>query len=289
LPFFVANWNPKPDNIGFIAETLNIGLDSLIFIDDNPMERDLVSKALPAVKVPEMPEDISDYISTLEASNLFETTTYSDADRKRAEMYQVESSRKAEMKSYVNLDDYLASLNMKVECQRFNNFHLPRITQLLLRSNQFNLRTQRFSESDCNGFMTNSENYYPIFINLSDKFGDYGLVSVICTKILDDELFISEWVMSCRVLKRGVENYTMNHLVDFCRKRGLKKIRGEYIQSSKNSMVENFYQQFGYVPTPGKENNYTWMLTVENYEPNSHHLVSKVGLEKHFDAKEVSK
>ncbi len=201
IAVFVANWNDKGANIEFIARTLNIGLDSVIFIDDSPFERNLVRSVCPTVAVPEMPEDISDYISAIEESGLLEATGYSKEDFSRNQMYREEASRATEQIRYSNLDDYLKSLEIRVQAGPFMSADIPRIAQLLQRSNQFNLRTQRFDESACTQFAEKTDRYFTMAVKLRDRFGDYGLISVVCGERQESVLYITELVMSCRGFK----------------------------------------------------------------------------------------
>jgi FkbH-like protein len=262
---FVANWNNKGSNIKYIANILNIGLGSIVFVDDSPFERNQVRDMLPQVIVPEIPEDPSEYVAYMENSGLFEAVTFSEDDRRRSEMYREQTLRKNEELKYEDIDDYLKSLDMQISLKRFDEFNLPRIAQLLQRSNQFNLRTMRYSEQNCKDFMKNEKQCYPLYLELRDKLGNYGLISVICTEKDKDTLTILEYVMSCRVLNRGVEKFAMNHLVNYCKEKGLKKIKGEYISSPKNMMVEDFYKKFGFrlISENGKKR--TWELEVDNY------------------------
>jgi FkbH-like protein len=265
IAVFVANWNAKSANIEEIGRVLNIGLDSLVFVDDNAFERNEVRQALPMVQVPEMPEDPADFPAFLEAGGYFEAVTFSDDDRKRPQMYQEEAQRITLQAGAKDIREYLASLEMKIACRPFDSQYLPRIVQLLQRSNQFNLRTQRFSESQCHEFMMRPEEYPCFHVRLRDKVGDYGLISVVCTQQVGDRLDILEYVMSCRVLNRGVEQYTMIFLVDYCRQHGLTALRGEYIATEKNGMVSRFYEQFGFTRIAATDSGSVWELAVDGF------------------------
>ncbi|MBV8059944.1 MAG: HAD family hydrolase [Alphaproteobacteria bacterium] len=266
IAVFVANWNDKASNIEYIARVLNIGLDSLIFIDDSAFERNQVATTLPQVRVPEMPEDVADYIPTLEASGYLEALGYSNEDAKRNQQYREEAVRTTEQLKYNNIDDYLKALDMKIDCGPFAPDQLPRVAQLIQRSNQFNLRTQRVTEAECERMMKSGD-HVTVQARLRDKFGDYGLISVICGEVADNTLNIVELVMSCRVLKRGVEDYLMSHLFSECAQRGLKGIRGEYIPSAKNAMVKDFYKQFGFTLVASDGGKDIWYLDAAQYTP----------------------
>jgi FkbH-like protein len=266
IAVFVANWHPKPDNIRHIREALNIGFDSIVFLDDNPFERELVRKALPEVIVPELPEDPSDYLRVLSELNLFETTSYSDEDRRRATLYRENAQRSLAQSSFSDISDYLRSLDMQVTMRRFDAFHLPRIVQLLQRSNQFNLTTRRYSLPECEAMMEREE-CLPFYVKLADKFGDNGLISVVVLNVRGAELEIDSWLMSCRVLGRGVEQYTMNEVVALARERGCEFVTGRYIPTAKNGMVREFYSQFGFERIAGEEGGEAlWRLDVSSYD-----------------------
>ncbi len=266
IALFVANWNDKASNIDYIARVLNIGLDAMVFIDDSPFERNQVSLSLPHVHVPAMPEDIADYITTLETSGLFEASGYSHEDATRNQLYREEAVRTTEQMRYSNIDDYLKSLEMKIDCGPFHSDQIPRIAQLIQRSNQFNLCTRRISEADCENMRRNPDRYVTVQARLRDKFGDYGLIAAICSEIIDRELVIIELVMSCRVLKRGVEDYLMAYLFKQCRDHNLNGIRGEYRPNPKNSMVKDFFQQLDFQRIKSDEKSDIWYLDAASYD-----------------------
>jgi FkbH-like protein len=261
----VANWSAKSGNIEHISRVLNVGLDSLVFVDDSPFERNEVRLALPMVVVPEMPEDPAEFPSFLEAGGHFEAITFSDDDRHRAQRYQEEARRVSLQAGAKDIREYLASLEMRIECRPFDAQHLPRIAQLLQRSNQFNLRTQRYSEGRCQEFMVRPEEYPCFYVKLRDRVGDYGLISVVCTQRTGERLDILEYVMSCRVLNRGVEQYTIAFLADYCRRSGLTMLRGEYLATDKNRMVSKFYEQFGFTNISATESGSVWELAVDDF------------------------
>jgi FkbH-like protein len=273
IAVFVANWETKVDNIKRIKETLNIGFDAIAFVDDNPFERNIVRQYLPDVIVPEMPEEPSDYVRALSELNLFETTSFTEEDRQRADLYREEAQRKVLEKSFTNVGEYLQSLEMKVTWKRFDSFHLPRIAQLIQRSNQFNLTTRRQSQADCEALMNAGDDVLPFYVKLADKFGDYGLISVVVGKVMPDHLYLDTWLMSCRVLTRGVEEYAMNQMVAAAKARGLPLVVGEYLPTSKNMMVKDFYARFGFHKTKEDDKGTaTWVLEVASYEPRATYL-----------------
>jgi FkbH-like protein len=266
IAVFVANWEPKSDGIRHIQKTLNIAFDSIVFIDDSPFERNLVRELLPGVIVPALPEDPTSYIRTICELNIFETSSFSAADLERAEMYRVEGQREQLEGRYSTIDDYLQSLDMEITFERFDKFNLPRVVQLIQRSNQFNLTTRRYNQSDCEAFMTDHHGCLPFAVTLKDKFGSYGLISVVILKLGSDEIDIDEYLMSCRVLQRGVEAFTINSIFDIAKELGVKSVSGTYIRTKKNQMVEHFFHQFGFsqVDEDGPSGS-RWSCSIDQY------------------------
>ena len=261
IAVFVANWENKADNIRNIQSILNIGFDSMVFLDDNPFERNMVRENLPDVCVPELPEDPADYLEYLYELNLFETVSFSNEDAERTKLYQIEAQRNSVQKKFANEDDFLKNLDMISLVEPFTKFNTPRVSQLSQRSNQFNLRTVRYGDADIERLSTDS-NYFTFSFTLEDKFGDNGLICVI---ILQKEspkvLFIDTWFMSCRVLKRGMEHFVLNTLVETAKENGFTTLKGEYLQTPKNEMVKDHYLNLGF-----KENNTFWELDINSYE-----------------------
>jgi FkbH-like protein len=276
IAVFVANWNTKVDNIRTIREVLNIGFDSMVFVDDNPFERNMVREYLPDVIVPELPEDPADYVRALSELNLFETSAFTDEDRERSDQYREESQRKLHEKSFTDVESYLRSLEMKVAIRRFDEPSLPRIAQLIQRSNQFNLTTRRHGPAECEALMRDPKTL-PIYVRLADRFGDYGLISVVAMKLEGERrAHIDTWLMSCRVLSRGVEEHTMNHVVAHARSQGVEVLVGEYLPSSKNKMVKDFFGRFGFSKTKEEaDGRATWVLEVGAYQPKQTFLTDE--------------
>jgi len=258
---FVANWNDKVSNIRYIQQVLNIGMDSFVFIDDNSFERNMVSSIIPEIIVPNMPEDPAEYLQYLQSLNLFETTVYSVEDLNRTEQYRAEAKREEIRQQYTNYNEYLQSLEMIATAAPFDDFYLPRIAQLTQRSNQFNLRTIRYTESEISSLLEDPSRITLYFI-LKDKLSDYGLVStVILEKRNDKNLFIETWVMSCRVLKRGMEEFVMNKIFETAENLGFKSVIGEYIRTQKNDIVANIYRLFNFA----QENESIFIMNVNDY------------------------
>lgn len=265
ISVFVANWENKADNIRTIQRILNIGFDSMVFLDDNPFERNMVRENVPGVTVPELPEDPGEYLEFLYNQNLFETASYSSADKDRTKQYQVEAQRVSSAKKFTNEADFLKSLEMISEVSGFTSYNTPRVAQLSQRSNQFNLRTIRYTEDQITAIEKDPKQKGFAF-TLEDKFGDNGLIAVVILQEKDSEnLFIDTWFMSCRVLKRGMENFMLNSIVEYAKASGYKKIIGEYLPTSKNGMVAEHYPSLGFSKLDGTETA-QWVLDVENYQ-----------------------
>jgi FkbH-like protein len=269
IAIFLANWDSKVDNIKAIQQFLNIGFDAMVFLDDSPYERGVVRQHLPSLTVPELPEDPCDYLPYLRALNLFETTSFTTDDGNRTAFFQEERERDRAHDVFTDERDFLRSLGMKCEIGPITSFNLPRAVQLLARSNQFNLRTIRHSEENLK-IIAASVDYLTWTFTVSDRFGDYGLVCLIIGRIDDiageQGLFIESWVMSCRVLKRGVEELALNEIVQSCSKLGIARIRGEYIPTAKNELVRDHYRKLGFIPaTEG-----LWILDVASYTDLDH-------------------
>ncbi len=243
---FVANWQDKASNIRFIQQTLNIGMDSIVFLDDNPFERGVVRSLIPDITVPELPDDPALYLDYIRGLDLFETASFSSADADRTEQYRQEADRSALVAKFTSYDEYLRALEMSAQAAPFDKFHYPRIAQLTQRSNQFNLRTVRYTESEIES-VANDDSHITRYYCLHDKYGDYGLISVVIMDRRDDaSLFISEWLMSCRVLKRGMEEFIVNDIIRTASQCGCTKVIGEYIPSPKNAMVADLYERMGF-------------------------------------------
>lgn len=263
IAVFVANWENKADNIRTIQQILNIGFDSMVFLDDNPFERNMVRENVPGVCVPELPEDPGDYLEYLYSLNLFETASYSAGDKDRTKQYQTEAKRVQAAQKFTNEADFLKSLDMVSAVEGFTPFNTPRVAQLSQRSNQFNLRTVRYTDGEI-AALGASDKHVCLSFTLEDKFGDNGLICVIIMEKRDAQtLFVDTWFMSCRVLKRGMENFTLNTMVEWAKEHGFERIVGEYIPTPKNGMVKEHYTNLGFSPIG--DNLYE--LNIQGYEP----------------------
>lgn len=243
---FYANWQPKNINIQAIARDINIGTDSLVFIDDNPAEREIVRQNLPEVAVPEVTAgDITSYIQAIEGAGYFEPAAISADDLKRSATYQENKARAALLSSAEDYDTYLASLAMRAEIDSFVPVYYDRIAQLTNKSNQFNLTTIRYTRADIER-MAADDKYITLYGRLEDKFGDNGLVSVVIGQKIGDSVEILLWLMSCRVLKRGMENAMLDALVERAKAAGARRLLGKYIPTKKNKMVAELFDDLGF-------------------------------------------
>lgn len=242
---FQANWNPKHENIRTISETLNIGIDSLVFVDDNPAEREIVRSQEPDVAVPELGKNVAKYIDIIDKTGYFETISLSPDDLKRSSFYADNSVRQGLQSTFADYDDFLRSLEMQAEINKFTPIYLERITQLINKTNQFNVTTRRYTMSEIKQISVNP-NYITLYGRLLDKFGDNGLISILIGEIRNSEIHIDLWLMSCRVLKRGMEEAMFDRLTDIAKEQRISTIFGYYFPTAKNGMVSGLFEQMGF-------------------------------------------
>ena len=245
---FVANWDDKLTNLRRIAQRLNIGIESFVFFDDNPAERALVREFEPKVEVIDVPEDPALYVRTLEASLCFEWLQLSKEDITRVDSYVQDRSRSELKNQFVDYDSYLRSLDMEAWIELTEEQSLARVCQLINKTNQFNIRTQRYSESTLQDFIRRPHEFSLIQIRLKDKFTNYGIISSLVVRYAGDSAFIENWVMSCRVFKRGLEHVAINAIHALAISKRCKWLVGEYVPTKKNGFVSKLYEEFGFVP-----------------------------------------
>ncbi len=270
---FKANWNTKPENLREIAAELNIGLDSMVFVDDNPAERAIVMEQLPEVSVPELGANVSSYAEALERERYFEVNRLVAEDLSRAAYYSLNAQREAAAGSFQEYGDFLDSLEMTAEIGLFNPLYLERITQLINKTNQFNLTTRRYASAEVEA-IGRSPLHVGIYGRLADRFGDNGLVSLVIGRISGETLEVDLWAMSCRVLKREMELSMFDALVEECLARGVRKIIGVYVPSKKNRMVEGHYAGLGFQRVESNADGRTqWEYELSrSYVPKSLHI-----------------
>ncbi len=265
ISIFQANWQDKASNIELIAERLNIGIDSLVFLDDNPFERELVRRELPLVAVPELPADPALYARTLSWAGYFDAVAISEEDRKRAGFYKANAARNAALTSSTDLQGYLRSLEMVCTIKPLDPVGRARVAQLINKSNQFNLTTRRYTESEV-AAVEAMVGKFTMQVRLADKFGDNGMISVL---IFDKgpEVWINDtWLMSCRVLGRSVEDAALAHVCAAAKAGGARKLVGIYLPTPKNQMAAEHYGRLGFVRVESRSDGATvWELDLDAY------------------------
>jgi FkbH-like protein len=263
IAVFQANWTDKAANLRAIAKTLNIGVDALVFLDDNPAERAQVRRELPLTAVPELPDDPAFYPRILAAAGYFEAVSFSQEDRERAAYYQANAERAAALAATDDIDGYLRSLEMVCEIGRVGPLTRQRVAQLINKSNQFNLTTRRYSEQEVQAMEANPAKHL-IQVRLKDSFGDNGIISVIIADKSAKAWEIDTWLMSCRVLGRRVEEAVLDHLVQVARSTGAESLIGRYIPTAKNRMVAEHYRKLGFELDESQDDGETlWRLDME--------------------------
>lgn len=260
-----ANWDPKDRNFAQIASSLTLLPESLVFVDDNPAERAIVTGQLPGVCAPEI-HKAEEYIGIIDRSGFFEVTNLSKDDLNRNAMYKENALRASLQASFENYEDYLLSLEMKAVIRSFEPIYMARIAQLTNKSNQFNLTTKRFTQEEIEAVAAD-DSYITLYGKLEDKFGDNGVVSVVIGHIQGDVCHIELWLMSCRVLKRDMEVAMMDELVKICSSKNIKTVIGHYYPTAKNHMVSEFYDNFGFVlESEDEDGNKEYSQKVADYE-----------------------
>ena len=265
---FVANWDDKVANLRRIAEQLNIGIDSIVFVDDSPFERNVVRRELPMVAVPELPEDPAWYSRTIADAGYFEAVEITKEDLRRGEMYRANVEREALKVGATNLEGYLASLEMKLEYKPFDKTNLQRIVQLINKTNQFNLTTKRYTQDEVEGLIA-APDAVTLQLRLLDRFGDNGIIAIIIARYADSQSAVLDtWLMSCRVLGRQVEQAALHVLAQEALRRRLTHLRGVYRPTKKNAIVRDHYEKLGF----RRENDCddgqtTWVLDLKEYSP----------------------
>lgn len=267
IAVFQANWVDKATNIRAIAKMLNIGMDALVFLDDNPTERHIVRRELPEVAVPEVPDDPALFPLFLSMAGYFDAVTFSADDEKRTEFYKTQAERLALRDSTSDLDGYLASLDMTLHLAPFDKIGRPRITQLINKSNQFNLTTRRYTEAEI-AVVEEDPSFITLQARLIDCFGDNGMISVIICRKENEAWNIDTWLMSCRVLGRRVEQAMLQFLCQHLKERGATELLGCYIPTKRNDLVVNHYPNLGFdLVTAGNDGTTHWRLDLTNHRP----------------------
>ena len=267
---FVANWSDKAANLQRIAEQLNIGVDSLVFVDDNPAERARIRESLPVVAVPELPDDAARWVRCLADAGYFEAVAFTPEDRARNEQYAANASRENLRELSQSVDEFLRGLEMSVVCGPVQSVDLVRVTQLINKTNQFNPTTRRYTAPEVMAF-TESDRFLTLQFRLIDRFGDNGLVSAMILRVDEEDPTLYEidtWVMSCRVFGRQLEDEAMNVAVEACRRLGAQRLRADYVPSQKNAVVCELYSKLGFTAAaekPPAAGATRWLLNLSDY------------------------
>ena len=262
---FKSNLNPKYQNILDIAKSINIGVDSLVFIDDNPVERDVVLSQLPSASVPDVGSDVVEFIAHIDRNGYFEPISIADDDINRNQYYEDNKKRANKQAKFKSYDEFLVSLDMTAEIKSFSSVYLDRITQLTNKTNQFNLTAKRYTIGEIET-ITLSDEYIKVYGKLTDKYGSNGLVAISIGRIENIACHIDLWLMSCRVLKRGMEFAMLDELVSKCKDQDVTEIIGYYYKRAKNSMTSDLYEKFGFRLIRQNDEDTVWKLDVSNYE-----------------------
>ena len=270
---FKANWEPKHENILQIAQELNLGTDSFVFVDDNPAERSIVESQIPGIAVPDVGDQVAQYASIIDAGRYFELISLGKEDLTRARLYEENAERSKLEQKFANYGEYLDSLEMSAEIDVFNSTYMERIAQLTNKTNQFNLTTRRYTLAEIESTVSDG-NHIGLYGKLTDRFGDNGLISVVLGHQTGDTLHMDLWLMSCRVLKRDMEVAMLDSLVERARDRNIKTLLGYYIPTAKNGMVQDHYEKLGFTLVTQEEatNSTVWSLNVTSYQPRSRHI-----------------
>jgi len=270
IAVFQANWNDKATNIQAIAAELNLGLDAMVLVDDNPAERGLVRKLLPQVAVPELPEEPAWYTRYLAAAGYFEAVAFSSEDLQRAGFYQANARRASLQKQVGGVDAYLASLDMTITFQPFDATGRARIVQLINKSNQYNLTTRRYTDPEVAAAEADPH-VFTLQVRLADTFGDNGMISVVICRPADPGVWeIDTWLMSCRVLGRNVQNMVLREILEHARNARIHMLKGVYHPTEKNKLVVDHYARLGFQKVLEEEPGLTrWELAVAGPAPDS--------------------
>ncbi|MBF1100213.1 HAD family hydrolase [Solobacterium sp.] len=270
-----ANWESKDRNFLEIANDLNLLPDSLVFVDDNPAERHIVSGQIRGVSTPQI-GDPHQYIVNIDRNGFFEMTYLSEDDLKRNHMYQENIKRAKAQLTFSDYGEYLDSLEMKAVIKPFEDIYISRIAQLTNKSNQFNLTTKRYTQGELET-ITNDTHYLTLYGKLEDKFGDNGVVALCIGHLVGKMCYIDLFLMSCRVLKRDMEYAMMDELIRRCKSKGISELRGYYYPTSKNKMVKEFYGELGFKKISENSEGSEWSLLIETpYTDKNKHIKVEV-------------
>jgi len=256
-----------------LAEELNIGLDSFVFVDDNPVECDLIRDRLPMVEVIQVPTKLYNYPNILLRGGYFDTLTISEEDKKRNDLYRAESQRKGSAKNYSDVSDYLASLGIVLTIGHNQLSSLPRLAQLTQKTNQFNLTTKRYSEEEMKFFVQDEHNGV-IQFSVADKYGDMGLTGMLIYRVENTSIFIDSFLLSCRILGRNIELAFVQYCISyFIKLYSATRIIAEFIRTKKNGQTEDFWEKNGFLIDQRDETSKRYALRTEDFKPVSYDYI----------------
>jgi len=265
---FKANWEPKSDNLRAMSEEIGLGLDSFVFVDDNAAEVEIVRQFVPAVSTILLGPDPADFVGQLQDCRLFEPSSITVEDTARARQYLAEGERRAAQGAAADMDSYLKSLEMEGVVREFDAVDVPRLAQLINKSNQFNLTTRRRTEAEVVGLIGRAD-CVCLSMRLRDRFGDHGLISIVIGLVRGDTLDLDTWLMSCRVLKRQVEETLLNEVARAAQAKGCGRIQGVYVATAKNEMVRDFYPRMGFRPARVTADRGEFFLDLKSFRPTA--------------------
>lgn len=273
IAIFLANWDDKPTNVRRVADELNLGLDTLVLLEDNPAEREIVRQTMPDVEVLVVPDDPVVSLRTLAGSLLFEPATFTAEDRNRADHYRARAQISMLEKATTSLDDFYRSLQMEALVAPFDELHLSRIVQLFAKTNQFNLTTRRHGAAEVQSFMEDP-NHVHLYLKLRDRFTDHGLVALIVGKKVEDVLDIDSFLMSCRVIGRTIERELLKRLCESADRAGCSRLRGTYIPTAKNQVVATLYGDVGFCLVAENHGTTSWEYDLADRGPITSDFIS---------------
>jgi FkbH-like protein len=276
---FKANWALKSDNIRAIARELDLPLEALVFVDDNPAERAEVAQAVPEVAIVSLPDDPGGYVRALDRAQLFEVSSLTAEDLGRSILYRARQQTREARAQASDASAYLASLDMRATLAPFDAMSLERITQLVNKTNQFNLTTPRVVLAQMQQHMDDPD-AVTCAIRLRDRFADHGLISVLFGRVDSRQLTIDAWLMSCRVLGRGVERAVFNYVLDVARTKGVDRIVGRYRATDRNHLVKDHYRALGFERVDEIDGVEHWHLLTNLAKPAETLITIEEGIQK---------
>lgn len=273
IAVFVADWRTKPEQLASVAEQLGLGKDALLFVDDNPAEREIVRRLVPEVDVLPLPTDPAGYVDALERYPLLEPAAFTPEDAERTGQYLARAQAAAAADGAETIEDFYRALQMRAEIVGFNETNLPRVAQLVGKTNQFNLTTRRHTAATLEAFAADPRCVH-LAVKLADRFADHGLIAVAIAFQEDEVLRVDSWLMSCRVIGRTLEQTVFDELVRAARTRGCRTIEGLYVATPKNQLVQGLYERLGFVRVDGDHTATRWVYELGSREPSNNEFIA---------------